>query len=143
MFLVKRLHSIYETIAAGNNPECHHFWQAPSQNMFELCGWYGSDLMTVRPSPMFSIDQGQVSARAGHDECVHKCQKQTYTKHIGQSMLMFCTCLDHEVIIGWHLCQYEGRRSVMVPLYQCFPEAPKLVMYDFACGYGLHLSVAS
>lgn len=105
--------------------------------MFEQCGWYATssdDVVHYRPSPQFAIDTDQIAARASHDEGGNLCNKKSYKENSGQAMLMFCTCLDHEVIIGWHICKFEGRRSVMVPLLQCFPAAPKLVMYDFACG---------
>lgn len=136
-YLEGRLKQIYQQIASQPSCSCIHDWQDPAPTMFAQCGWYttsGDNVTHHRPTPQFYPDQGQIAARSGHDEGTEKCNKNSFKKNPGQAMLMFCTCLDHEVIIGWHLCQFEGRRSVMVPLLQCFPKVPKLVMYDFACG---------
>lgn len=140
-YLERRLQQIFQHIASRKSISCTHHWQDPAPTMFEQCGWYataGAGVVYHRPTPRYLVDHVGIPARSSHDERGgSKCNKNSFKKNPGQAMLMFCTCLDHEVIVGWHLCQYEGRRSVMVPLLQCFPEAPKLVMYDFACGYVL------
>ena len=88
---------------------------------------------SLRSVPRFaSTDQATASQDEPGDD--GPCQKH-YERH--RCMLVLHICLKHGIICSFHLTHAEGRKDVILPLYREWIRMPRLVVYDFACGYGL------
>lgn len=129
-----RAAAVYSQFSAMTVPVCTH-GVVDTPTLFDSCGTYNlGPFKANRVVPCFTKDS-MVSQAASRDEkAPDDCRKLTYRADPQQCMLFFCVCLDHEVIVGWHLGMHEGRRDVMVPVYRYFQQPPGLIMYDFACG---------
>lgn len=133
-----RARQVYQDLAPMLFQPCEHV-DLETVPMSMSCGVYNlGPNQQNRCVPTFAKNKDQSDASS--KDCIGEdtCRKRTYTENKHQCMLHFFVCLVHETIVGWHLGEHEGRRDVMLPIYRYFPKAPKLIMYDFACG-SVHL----
>lgn len=86
---------------------------------------------SLRSVPRFaSADQATASQDEPGDS--GPCQKH-YKRH--RCMLVLHICLEHGTVCSFHLTHAEGRKDVILPIYREWKRMPRLVVYDFACGY--------
>lgn len=64
------------------------------------------------------------------------CEKRRSMKigHNARSGLWIYTCMIHQRIVGHHVIKdSEGKRDIVMPLYEFMKTAPAVVFVDFAC----------
>lgn len=108
---------------------------APVGRSWEETGcYYGRQ--PVRYRPLYDGRDNQATFDGADDRDACRKFYSTYTKRTltGGLMALWCT---HLVCLGFHMIpQAEGRNDVFSPLFVYFEEAPKTVVYDFACQLG-------
>ena len=65
------------------------------------------------------------------------CHKKRYTfvGHRQRVGLWLVMCLQHQVVVGYHIMENgEGRRDAFVPLYRFKKHPPKALFSDYVCG---------
>jgi hypothetical protein len=129
-WLATRTKSVYEKLAThGAAPP-----GAPSVNDWRTTGaCYGKPKLRTRPKYIRVPHDGLTEDKLERSDS--ECGKyySTYTKASLTGGLMVFWC-RHSICVGFHtIPTAEGRNDAFAGLYCYWPEAPKIVVYDFAC----------
>ena len=129
-WLAERARSVYDRLAQHDPAPVRPIEERPWQ-LTGTC--YGLPAVrTRRIYPKLRHDQDPTDIDA---EEMGDCNKfyKTYSRNklAGGILVLWCT---HSICLGFHTIPVaEGRNDVFAALYTRFPQAPEIVIYDFAC----------